>query len=112
MRHVRTIRVVALDDAHEMPAADSHGSTLARLTLEPAFARLNPEQRIIVVLRFWRDLSVEAIAERLELVYVRQMKVAEAADALGVPEGTVKSRLHYALKALREAIESSEEARS
>jgi len=95
MRHVRTIRVVALDDAHEMPAADSHGSTLARLTLEPAFARLNPEQRIIVVLRFWRDLSVEAIAERL-----------------GVPEGTVKSRLHYALKALREAIESSEEARS
>jgi RNA polymerase sigma-70 factor (ECF subfamily) len=95
MRHVRTIRVVALDDAHEMPAADSHGSTMARLTLEPAFARLNPEQRIIVVLRFWRDLSVEEIAERL-----------------GVPEGTVKSRLHYALKALREAIESSEEAHS
>jgi RNA polymerase sigma-70 factor (ECF subfamily) len=95
MRHVRTIRVVALDDAHEMPAADSHGSTMARLTLEPAFARLNPEQRIIVVLRFWRDLPVEEIAERL-----------------GVPEGTVKSRLHYALKALREAIESSEEARS
>jgi RNA polymerase sigma-70 factor (ECF subfamily) len=95
MRHVRTIRVVALDDAHEMQAADSHGSTLARVTLEPAFARLNPEQRIIVVLRFWRDLSVEEIAERL-----------------GVPEGTVKSRLHYALKALREAIESSEEAHS
>jgi RNA polymerase sigma-70 factor (ECF subfamily) len=77
-----------------MPAADSHGSTMARLTLEPAFARLSPEQRIIVVLRFWRDLPVEEIAERL-----------------GVPEGTVKSRLHYALKALREAIESSEEAR-
>ena len=95
MRHVRTIRVVALDNAHEMPAADSHGSTMARLTLEPAFARLNPEQRIVVVLRFWRDLSVEEIAERL-----------------GVPEGTVKSRLHYALKALREAIESSEETRS
>ena len=95
MRHVRTIRVVALDNAHEMPAADSHGSTMARLTLEPAFARLNPEQRIIVVLRFWRDLPVEEIAERLS-----------------VPEGTVKSRLHYALKALREAIESSEEAHS
>lgn len=95
MRHVRTIRVVALDNAHEMPAADSHGSTMARLTLEPAFARLNPEQRIIVVLRFWRDLPVEEIAERLS-----------------VPEGTVKSRLHYALKALREAIESSEETRS
>lgn len=94
LRHVRTIHVVALDDAHEMPAADSHGATIARLTLEPAFARLSPEQRIIVVLRFWRDLPVEEIAERLAL-----------------PAGTVKSRLHYALKALRAAIESSEEAR-
>jgi RNA polymerase sigma-70 factor (ECF subfamily) len=92
MRHVRTIRVVALDDAHEMPAADSHGATMARLALEPAFDRLSPDQRIIVVLRFWRDLPVEEIAERL-----------------AIPAGTVKSRLHYALKALREAIESSEE---
>jgi RNA polymerase sigma-70 factor (ECF subfamily) len=93
MRHVRTIRVVALDHAFEVPAADSHGSTMARLALEPAFARLGPDQRIIVVLRFWRDLSVDEIAERL-----------------GIPAGTVKSRLHYALKSLRAAIESSEEA--
>jgi len=94
MRHVRTIRVVALDAAFDVPAADSHGSTMARLALEPAFARLSPDQRIIVVLRFWRDLSVEEIAERL-----------------GIPAGTVKSRLHYALRSLRAAIESSEEAR-
>jgi RNA polymerase sigma-70 factor (ECF subfamily) len=93
MRHVRTIRVVALDDAFEMPAADAHASTTARIALEPAFARLTPEQRIIVVLRYWRDLQVEEIADRL-----------------GIPAGTVKSRLHYALKSLREAIESSEEA--
>jgi RNA polymerase sigma-70 factor (ECF subfamily) len=94
MRHTRTIRVVALDDAFEVPAADSHGATDARLALEPAFARLTADQRIIVVLRYWRDLPVEEIAERL-----------------GIPAGTVKSRLHYALKALREAVESSEEAR-
>ena len=91
MRHVRTIRVVALDSAFDMPAADSHGATIARLALEPAFGRLTPEQRIIVVLRFWRGLPVEEIAERL-----------------GIPAGTVKSRLHYALKSLRTAIESSE----
>jgi RNA polymerase sigma-70 factor (ECF subfamily) len=91
MRHGRAIRVVTLDDSFQLPAADSHAATIARLTLEPAFARLTPEQRIIVVLRFWRDLSVDEIAERL-----------------GVPDGTVKSRLHYALKALREAVESSE----
>jgi len=93
MRHARTIRVVALDDAYDAPAADSHGATMARLALEPAFARLSPEQRIIVVLRFWRDLPVEAIAERL-----------------AIPAGTVKSRLHYALKTLREAMESNEGA--
>ena len=93
MRRARTIRVVALDDAYDAPAADSHGATIARLALEPAFAQLSPEQRIIVVLRYWRDLPVEAIAERL-----------------AIPPGTVKSRLHYALKSLREAIESSEEA--
>lgn len=94
MRHARTIHVVALDDSFQHPAADSHGATIARLALEPAFARLTPDQRIIVVLRFWRDLSLDDIAERL-----------------GVPTGTVKSRLHYALKTLREAIEPSEEAR-
>jgi RNA polymerase sigma-70 factor (ECF subfamily) len=94
MRHLRTIHVVALDDAFQVPAADSHGATIARLALEPAFARLTPEQRIIVVLRYWRDLSVEQISERL-----------------GVPDGTVKSRLHHARKSLREAIESSEEVR-
>jgi RNA polymerase sigma-70 factor (ECF subfamily) len=94
MRHVRSIRVVALDDAFDVPASDSHTATAARLALEPAFARLSPEQRIIVVLRYWRDLSVEEIADRLQ-----------------IPAGTVKSRLHYALKSLRAAIESPEEAR-
>jgi RNA polymerase sigma-70 factor (ECF subfamily) len=92
LRHVRTIHVVALDDAYELPAADSHGPAMARLALEPAFARLTADQRIIVVLRFWRDLPIEGIADRL-----------------GLPTGTVKSRLHYALKTLRSAIESSEE---
>jgi RNA polymerase sigma-70 factor (ECF subfamily) len=93
IRHVRTIRVVELDDAFDFPAADRHAETIARLTLEPAFARLSSDQRVIGVLRFWRDLQIEEIADRL-----------------GLPAGTVKSRLHYALKALRAAIESSEEA--
>ncbi|MGD0863806.1 MAG: sigma factor-like helix-turn-helix DNA-binding protein, partial [Candidatus Limnocylindrales bacterium] len=35
-------------------------------------------------LRFWRDMSLEEIAERLDL-----------------PLGTVKSRLHYAMRSLR-----------
>lgn len=38
----------------------------------------------------------------LKELYYRQLSVAEAADSLGIPAGTVKSRAHYALKALRE----------
>jgi RNA polymerase sigma-70 factor, ECF subfamily len=94
MRRSRGVSLVALDDAVELPAADSQSATMARLALGPAFARLTPDQRIIVVLRFWRDLSVDEIAERLE-----------------IPAGTVKSRLHYALRSLREAIEPTGEAR-
>ena len=42
----------------------------------------------MIALRFWHDLTLEQVAERL-----------------GVPLGTVKSRLHYALKALRLELE-------
>jgi RNA polymerase sigma-70 factor (ECF subfamily) len=94
MRRARTIHVVPIDDAFDLSTGDDHGRTSTRLALEPAFARLSPDQRIIVVLRFWRDLPIDEIAERL-----------------GIPAGTVKSRLHYALKTLREALESDEEDR-
>jgi RNA polymerase sigma-70 factor (ECF subfamily) len=49
-------------------------------------------------------LSAEHRAVLLECYY-RSRPVAEAARLLGVPEGTVKSRTHYALRALRLALE-------
>jgi RNA polymerase sigma-70 factor (ECF subfamily) len=61
--------------------------------LEDAFARLTVEQRIVIALRYYLDLSTEAIAERT-----------------GVPPGTVKSRLHHALRALRAAYEAEDRA--
>ncbi|MCW2855255.1 MAG: sigma-70 region 2 domain protein [Marmoricola sp.] len=50
------------------------------------------------------QLSSEHKAVLLECYY-RGRTVAEAARLLGVPEGTVKSRTHYALRALRLALE-------
>ncbi len=92
LRHRRVIRIVPLDDAGSLESHDSHGSTVARLSLEPAFSGLTRDQRVVVVLRFWRDLSIEEISERL-----------------AIPAGTVKSRLHYALRALQAALESTRE---
>jgi len=40
------------------------------------------------------------------LVHYVGLPAAEAAEAMGTPVGTVRSRLHYALKYLREAFEA------
>ena len=37
--------------------------------------------------------------------YFRDRPYAEVAEELGIPEGTVKSRVYYALKAVRLALE-------
>lgn len=57
-----------------------------------------------LVLAALRTLSGEHRAVLLEC-YFRGSSVAEASAALGVPPGTVKSRTHYALRALRLAID-------
>ena len=41
----------------------------------------------------------------LQECYFKGHSVAEAARRIGIPEGTVKSRTHYALRALRLALE-------
>ena len=51
-----------------------------------------------------RKLSAEHRKVLLE-VYFRGASVAEAAQTLGVPVGTIKSRTHYALHALRRALD-------
>jgi len=51
----------------------------------------------------------EAHRSALIQVYLLDQTVPEAARALGVPEGTVKSRLHHALRAVRATLERAEE---
>ncbi len=59
-------------------------SFIERDALLEGLGVLTADERIVVVLRFWADLPLEGIAERL-----------------GWPIGTVKSRLHRALGRLR-----------
>ena len=48
----------------------------------------------------------------IELVFFHGLTRAEVAQVLGCPVGTVKSRLHYALRALSRALEPMQEAGS
>jgi RNA polymerase sigma-70 factor (ECF subfamily) len=64
----------------------------------------------------WVRQAVAALPEQLRsavrLVYFRGMKYREAADELDVPVGTVKSRLHSAVKRLGEAWQQANPAAS
>ncbi len=58
--------------------------------IRSALQRLSEEHRTVVVLRYLEDLTVD-----------------EVSQIIGVPEGTVKSRLHYALRQLRTGFDVS-----
>ncbi|MDP8905139.1 MAG: sigma-70 family RNA polymerase sigma factor [Chloroflexota bacterium] len=75
--------------ADEPEAGDSLSSVVDRDQLERGFRRLSVEHRTVVVLFHYLDMSLD-----------------EVADALGVPIGTVRSRLHYAMRGLRAALEA------
>jgi RNA polymerase sigma-70 factor, ECF subfamily len=80
------IRVLPLDgasDAGDILTVDD------RDQLERAMRRLTLEQRVVLVFHHYLDLSPPEVAERL-----------------GIPIGTVKSRLHYAMTALRASLEA------
>jgi len=74
-----------------MLAPDAFGQIHDRDAIDPAIARLSPDHRVVVVLRFHRDLTLNEIAVRL-----------------GVRPGTVKSRLHYALKRLHSELDQGD----
>ena len=70
-------------------AADPASIIAVQDQLDRAFASLSVEHRAAVVLMRYLGLSA-----------------AEAAVAMGIPVGTVHSRLHYAVRQLRSAIEA------
>jgi RNA polymerase sigma-70 factor (ECF subfamily) len=60
---------------------------LDRIVVVDALAALSPEHRAVIVETYYRGRTV-----------------AEAAQVLGIPPGTVKSRCYYALRALKLAL--------
>jgi len=83
----RTVRCVELHEA-TLPA---HAAVDARvgdaIDLEGALASLSEKLRWVLVLNIWEGLEY-----------------ADVAAVLGIPVGTVKSRIHYALCKLREVL--------
>jgi len=84
--HVRALPVDGPSVADPTIAVDD------RDALDRAFERLTPEHRVVVVLHHYVGLPLTTIA-----------------DVIGVPVGTVKSRLHYALRILRAALTAADE---
>ena len=87
-----TIRVLPLD----VPSDDDGPQAVAdRDELERAFRRLSLDQRAVFVLHHYLGLPL-----------------VEVADTLGIPAGTARSRLHYAIAGLRAALTAAGEPAS
>lgn len=87
-RWAATVRVLPTNQAD---AADDYRSIIDRDELEGAFRSLPLDQRAVFVLHHHVGLPLVAVAE-----------------TLGIPDGTARSRLHYATRALRAAFEAAQ----
>ncbi len=95
-RQLRALERTGVDPVTES-AADLAEARLAAIqtsrAVAGALAGLNPAQRDVVLLVTWAELTYDQVAE-----------------ALGVPEGTVRSRMNRARSRLRIALASTGEA--
>ena len=84
----RTARLEVLEVA-DHAAGDELAGVVDRDIVDRAFRRLKVEERAVLVLRYY--LGYEP---------------ADIAEMLGVPAGTIRSRLHHAHRAMRAAIDA------
>ncbi|MCU1407985.1 MAG: polymerase subunit sigma [Microbacteriaceae bacterium] len=87
-RSARALHEFGADPLPEQATADQTDAVLDAWLIADALAGLSAEHRAVVVYAYYQGHSV-----------------AECATMLDVPAGTVKSRLHYALRALRLALQ-------
>jgi len=83
------VREIPMGPTFVEPAAggDFRSAVEARAVVGPAFARLGDDARALIALH-----------------YAAGRSISECAEVLGIPEGTVKSRLNAALASLRTEI--------
>jgi len=93
-RHRNQALKVVQADPGPSPVDDYLGVN-DRDELERGFRKLPPEQRAVLVFRYYLGLTVPELAEHM-----------------GIPVGTAKSRLHYASLALRSALEADARGRN
>jgi RNA polymerase sigma-70 factor, ECF subfamily len=89
-RQSRPVEVCGEDVTWVGSSDESVNRLLDRTALRDALLRLTPEHRTVLVALYYRDASV-----------------AEAAQGIGIPEGTVRSRSYYALRAVREFMQDN-----
>jgi RNA polymerase sigma factor (sigma-70 family) len=88
LRRRNTVRFIPIATDLDPAGRDPFQAFLDRDVLLRGLDRLSADERAVVVLRFWADLPLDAIADRLEW-----------------PLGSVKSRLHRALRRLRDDLD-------
>ncbi|WP_112261186.1 sigma-70 family RNA polymerase sigma factor [Lentzea terrae] len=89
-RSARARREIGSERLPERSRSDHTDTTLDAWLIAEALSQLKPEHKVVIVRAYYRGESV-----------------AELARALDVPQGTVRSRLHYGLRALRLALEEN-----
>jgi RNA polymerase sigma-70 factor (ECF subfamily) len=85
-RQLRPLELLPVEELHAVWEAPDTALTL-HVVLD-ALQELNEQQRTVIKLMYYLEFSVAQIAEHL-----------------GIPAGTVKSRAFYAMRALRKALE-------
>ena len=90
-RRERDVVEITFDSTLEPMTHDAQRGLAVRDQLDRGFRRLSPEQRAVIVLRHYLGLSL-----------------AECAEILAIPLGTMQSRLSRATQAMRAALEADD----
>ncbi len=77
-------REITTDEPPDSAMRDATDAIFDAILIEEALSALSEAHREVVIRAYYRGLTV-----------------SEISDELTIPEGTVKSRLHYGLRALR-----------